>query len=753
MWFGDKFKRKYAQIKRKCRSFQLGWELDCPGAVYNIEQFQCGEGKVELRGWLFVKGGRAENVCIEFVGEKSIYRYKAVYGKIRKDVQQVFEDNEALRSGIEFEAEGEPAEGRWEAYVTFYVNEKKYGFQARSVLGEKGNGAAWTLSQAEQSPFYLDAFCIDRKMINRVEENSRRDRKKLNVLLYMRENNRGVREMLRQLAASDYIHKIYIAADESAERPQETKIEYVESGQEKGIISAICAVARKRRDFLVVTDVIYFTARWENMLEKARIDNARRRPLTINPMFVRPECAENAQEKVKDFCAVYPEAKILRPCFLVCWKAAKRLHGFKTLSSENIQKALEEWEGVGRSRGYHNIEADNVVLGSMGRYNKGWLGQYLNCIEADRGSGDISLAFCHSVGGGAQEFIEEKRREEEQRGNRLFLITYMPVAQEYEVDFGEGGHGYIQTMESIKVLFQMFSFKAVYINELVSYQDVLHLLRSLEDWEACFGFALIFYFHDYYALCPRYNLMMFGREYCNLPEEDVCRRCAQEILEEIGEEAASINGWRKVWGDFLEKCREVIVFSECTVQIIRRVWNRRLSICLRPHKVTYMRKVREKSVGGTEVRIAVLGTLNRHKGLEVVKGVIECIEKKGFPATVVAVGECQELKAYKAVKYIGRYTREDLPAIMEREEVDAVWIPSIWPETFCYTAEEAMEMGMPVAVFNIGAPPERVRNYEKGLILESQEPEFILEEIFRFVRSLEQTGRRAELGEEEEICV
>ena len=120
---------------------------------------------------------------------------------------------------------------------------------------------------------------------------------------------------------------------------------------------------------------------------------------------------------------------------------------------------------------------------------------------------------------------------------------------------------------------------------------------------------------------------------------------------------------------------------------------------------------------------------------------------------MVAVGECQELKAYKAVKYIGRYTREDLPAIMEREEVDAVWIPSIWPETFCYTAEEAMEMGMPVAVFNIGAPPERVRNYEKGLILESQEPEFILEEIFRFVRSLEQTGRRAELGEEEEICV
>ena len=47
------------------------------------------------------------------------------------------------------------------------------------------------------------------------------------------------------------------------------------------------------------------------------------------------------------------------------------------------------------------------------------------------------------------------------------------------------------------------------------------------------------------------------------------------------------------------------------------------------------------------------------------------------------------------------------------EDIDLFFIPSIWPETFSYTTSEIMSMHMPVAVFPIGAPVERVKFTKK----------------------------------------
>lgn len=54
---------------------------------------------------------------------------------------------------------------------------------------------------------------------------------------------------------------------------------------------------------------------------------------------------------------------------------------------------------------------------------------------------------------------------------------------------------------------------------------------------------------------------------------------------------------------------------------------------------------------------------------------------------------------------------------MENNNIDIVFIPSIWPETFSYTTSEAMMMGLPVACFDMCAPAERVKNLRKNLLL------------------------------------
>lgn len=55
---------------------------------------------------------------------------------------------------------------------------------------------------------------------------------------------------------------------------------------------------------------------------------------------------------------------------------------------------------------------------------------------------------------------------------------------------------------------------------------------------------------------------------------------------------------------------------------------------------------------------------------------------------------------------------------MKKLNITKFLVPSICPETFSYTTDEIMQMGYPLIVFNLGAPAERVKNYEFGKVVE-----------------------------------
>jgi 1,4-dihydroxy-2-naphthoate octaprenyltransferase len=55
-------------------------------------------------------------------------------------------------------------------------------------------------------------------------------------------------------------------------------------------------------------------------------------------------------------------------------------------------------------------------------------------------------------------------------------------------------------------------------------------------------------------------------------------------------------------------------------------------------------------------------------------------------------------------------------------------VPSICPETYSYTTDEIMQMGYPLIVFDLGAPAERVKNYELGKIISKEN---IIKELFK----------------------
>jgi glycosyltransferase involved in cell wall biosynthesis len=47
--------------------------------------------------------------------------------------------------------------------------------------------------------------------------------------------------------------------------------------------------------------------------------------------------------------------------------------------------------------------------------------------------------------------------------------------------------------------------------------------------------------------------------------------------------------------------------------------------------------------------------------------------------------------------------------LIRAQAADLAFLPSIWPETWCYALSDAWAGGLPAAVFDIGTPPLRIR--------------------------------------------
>ena len=84
----------------------------------------------------------------------------------------------------------------------------------------------------------------------------------------------------------------------------------------------------------------------------------------------------------------------------------------------------------------------------------------------------------------------------------------------------------------------------------------------------------------------------------------------------------------------------------------------------------------------------------------------------------------------------GRYSEGEAPHLLRRERPDLVFLASVWPETWSYVLDEALEAGLPVVAFDLGAIAERLRAAKLGILLPlSLAPEQINDRFLQSVQS------------------
>ena len=115
---------------------------------------------------------------------------------------------------------------------------------------------------------------------------------------------------------------------------------------------------------------------------------------------------------------------------------------------------------------------------------------------------------------------------------------------------------------------EYLSIKEIWINEMVTYPNLYKTLREISDFGEKNKVKIKMLMHDFFAVCPTINLLDYNEKYCYIPSCAECDQCLKKVKSIQSLEYESMEKWRTEWGRFLQKCTEVIAFSNDSKEIV-----------------------------------------------------------------------------------------------------------------------------------------------------------------------------------------
>lgn len=364
----------------------------------------------------------------------------------------------------------------------------------------------------------------------------------------------------------------------------------------------------------------------------------------------------------------------------------------------------------------------------------------LHAHRWQRFRGGATVVFDHAMGGGANVYRDALVEARVREGRRVVLVTPHLATLDYRIRVIDGrgeraewrepdDHSLIASLERLDIV-------AIEVNNLVTFADPLLIVGWCVRRRQA-GARLDFHLHDFHAVCPAFTLVNPQGRYCGVPALDACRSCLpMNAANSLGlGQGADMERWREGWAQLLLAADQVTAFSEASARILARAYPElmpRIRIRVKPHEPS-LRRLRAIAPGGSAIlKIGVVGNISRAKGADIVAGIVALARERALPVQVVVVGTLQISCPQSAHLVIhGPFHADELPDLMEQYGIDVCLMPSVCPETYSYVTDEIMAMGLPIAVFDIGAPAERVARYALGQVMTEVSADAALADIMR----------------------
>lgn len=304
-------------------------------------------------------------------------------------------------------------------------------------------------------------------------------------------------------------------------------------------------------------------------------------------------------------------------------------------------------------------------------------------------------------------------------GPNLNLTIYV-AKKELHFKFYVGARGKVEQFYNKKYKdIYMTIIKAFHI-DLIHIHHVLGMTREIFYIGAELHIPMIASIHDYYYVCPC-TLMLDGEGKLCIGNEnaDTCSKCLQSRLG-LPADSDYLKIWRSESIKVLDLCEKLVVPSNSTkYNFIKYFPQLEENINVIEHGVNIQKiQIQSRKEQKKDFHVAFVGSLGPEKGS---RYAYEMVRNGPQDIFWFIIGNIEEypllLLEQKNLVKLGSYKREDLPQLLDNNEVDLVCILSICPETYSYTLTEVLCCGVPVMVMDSGALGERVRKLDCGWIV------------------------------------
>ncbi len=333
------------------------------------------------------------------------------------------------------------------------------------------------------------------------------------------------------------------------------------------------------------------------------------------------------------------------------------------------------------------------------------------------------LIVCHARGGGTHQHVQEEIARLGAQGVSVFLMT-PGVGGDGTAALAHAKTGALPGLAGLPLAddatwqtIRDLGIGEVHLHHLIDFgADAATLFRSRLG---ALGVPYTFTAHDYLAVCPRIDMTDRMGRYCGEPSEQGCRLCLGHRLN--ASDGIDIADWREAYRELLAQAARIIVPDIDGARRLSRYFPDLRQIQVQPHEpaATLIAPPRLLARRRGALRIAVVGAIGPATGFDVLLRLAHYVARRRLPVEFVVIGKTKNDSAAEAagIRVTGAYLNADVQGVISKEDPDLIWIPSIWPETYCYTLSIALASGRPVAAFGIGALQTRLRAAGRGKVI------------------------------------
>lgn len=339
------------------------------------------------------------------------------------------------------------------------------------------------------------------------------------------------------------------------------------------------------------------------------------------------------------------------------------------------------------------------------------------------------LMVTHSLGGGTERHVQDLRRILEDSGTPT-LMCRVDRDDPTSIAIVDPATAHVPNIPTLPMsgdprqlaeLLHDLGIAHVHVHHLAGFPEY----ASEYFRRACAGAAVTYdvTVHDYMPVCPRINLIDNTGFYCGEPDVHGCQRCIDRSGSRFGRPA--VWQWRARNEQFLKDARTVFVPSHDVADRLARYFPT-VSTVARQHPELPLPEQRQEPSTSLPLRragirrIGILGAIGDHKGSRVLLETARIAAENQLPIEFLVIGYTNidgELTDLGNVHMSGAYEEGELEGMVRASDIDALWFPAVWPETYSYTLSAALSVEQPSICFDFGAIAERLAESGRGIRL------------------------------------